>query len=166
MSYNNKFIIIIAGFAIIWFLGVQASADPKKINEAREFIARFETLSHNYDKNLGDLYSDKALIIRHLENKKGELKEKIVIPTHKYKKLLKLVRYFARIQKYKNYYKDLEYKPEGKNIRVNGIRENNSGYTSPVSILVGENDNGQWKIMEEITNTTSEFLVKRLILKI
>ncbi|OGI01312.1 MAG: hypothetical protein A2Y25_00950 [Candidatus Melainabacteria bacterium GWF2_37_15] len=146
------------------FIGISVSADGQEIKEAQEFIAEFERLSHNYDGKLISMYADNAKIIRNLEHKNGKV-EKIIIPTDKYKKFLKFVGFFAKIQGYKNYYKNLDYKAEGENVRITGIRANTNKYTAPVSILVGKNEKGEWRILEEITSTQSAFLIKEIFLR-
>ncbi len=138
-----------------------AFAHPQKIEQARQFLDKFQKLSHLYDKKLVDMYSNKAKIIRILE-KKGEKDEKVMLPVKAYKKMLGYVRFFAKIRGYKNYYKNLAYEMENENVRITGKRVNNSGYEAPVSILVGENSEGKLKILEERTATKSEFLIKQV----
>lgn len=160
---SNKKIVIIALIAAFLFVGKADSlADTHKIREAKQFINKFEALSHSYDEKIVDMYAEDARIIRFLEHKNGKV-EKIILPTQKYKSFLKFAKYFAQLSGYKNYYKNLEFKPEGKKVRIIGKRENDKGYIAPVSILVGETPNGDWKIFEEITGTKSVFLIKKIL---
>ncbi len=154
-------LIIISIFLLISF---PSFADSQKIREARIFIDKFQNLSHNYDERLTDMYSDKAKIIRILEYDDGKI-QKVVLPTEKYKNFLKYVKFLAQVKGYKNYYKNLEYETEGEKVRIKGERKNSDGYTGPVSILVGKNENGEWKIFEEATSTKSIFLVKKIFTK-
>ena len=160
----NKIITLLIICLCTSFICHSVSAGGTEIKEAQEFIVEFEKLSHNYDEKLISMYADNAKIIRNLEHKNGKV-EKIIIPTDKYKKFLKFVGFFAKIQGYKNYYKNLDYKAEGENVRITGIRANTNKYTAPVSILVGKNEKGEWRILEEITSTQSAFLIKEIFLR-
>jgi len=135
------------------------SANSQKIKEAKKFIHEFQKLSHEYDNNLINMYSDKAKIFRTLIYPNGKT-EKVVIPIKNYKNALKILRVWAKFKGYKNYYKNLSYKMEGQNVRIIGLRETSNGYKTPFTLLVGKG-----KILEEETNTKSIFLVKKVLSK-
>ncbi len=152
--------ILVSLFSFLF--SFQVLANPQNIEEARVFIDKFQELSHKYDKKLTEMYSENAKIIRIVEHKNGKTEE-ITLPAKAYKKMLKFIRFLAKIRGYKNYYKYLKYESEDENIRITGIRETNSGYTAPISILIGKNSEGNLKILEEKTATKSKFLIKQVL---
>jgi len=162
MRQFKNFIITL--ITLIFLASCPAFANSQNIREAEVFIDKFQKSSHSYDENLTDMYADNAVIIRILEHENGET-EKVILPTNKYKKFLKYVKIFAKIKGYKNHYTNLEYRAEGENVRVNGQRKTSDGYMSPISMLVGKNKNGEWKIFEESTSTKAIFLVNKILTK-
>jgi|GEM_PF-4852817 len=163
MLFKNftKIILAILISTITFSVSASNSAGLQKIEKAKDFINKFQKLSHNYDEELIHMYSDNAKIIRIVEKDDGK-SEKYVLPVEGYKNMLKYVSFFAKLRGYKNHYKELSYKIEDGNVRITGKRINNSGYTAPVSLLVGKNQNAEWKILEERTKTESAFLVKQV----
>lgn len=161
MECYKKFVLIIIITLFFTLSCTNVSADSDKIREAEQFIKRFEELSHKYEEKITEMYADDANIVRQVEHEDGKT-EKVILPTTKYKKFLKYIKFFAKIRGYKNYFKNLEFKPEGEKVRITGKRVNTNGYSAPISYLAGKDQNKEWKIFEEITETKSVFLIKMI----
>ena len=154
---NFLFILIIIFLSLNNYILAENS-----ISQAKAFMQQLEIEINTYDRMLPERYSDNAIIIRYLEHPNGNL-EKIILPTKNFKNYLKKIGFMAKITGYKNYYKDLNFKEEGKNMRIIGKRITHNGYSAPVSILLEKNSSGQYKIIEEITNTASKFLINQVL---
>ncbi len=163
MIFNNIFKILLISL-FLTSACAQAFANSQKIEDAKKFLDKFQKLSHSYDKKIIDMYSDRAKIVRIIKKSNGKT-EKVTLPVKGYKKMLRYVRFFAKIKGYKNYYNDLSYEMENENVRITGKRINNDGYKAPISLLIGENSEGKMKILEEKTATKSDFIVKKIFTK-
>lgn len=160
-KYLTKCILL---FYIIFSFSSGSFANQDKIQEAKQFLNKFQKLSHEYDTKIVSMYADSAKIIRLVEHSNGNI-EKVKLPVKGYKKMLRFASFFAKMKGYKNHYKELVYKIEDGNIRITGKRVNSDGYKAPISLLIGETPAGELKILEEKTATKDAFLVKQVFTK-
>lgn len=144
---------------LLLIFGQPCFASQDDINNAKMFIGKFLELSHNYDPALIDMYSDNANIVRKVIHEDGKV-EKVIIPTDLYKKSLLFFRLPAKLQGYRNEFINFSYVMEGKNVRATGLRKSNNTNIVPISFLLGKDSSGKFRILEEITETKSVFLIK------
>jgi hypothetical protein len=128
--------------------GAQSGVAP-----ARQLFQKYIALGNAFDSSLADLYSDEALIRNTRRYPNGQ-KRTIEIPAAKYKELIRSAIAIAKAKGDKNRYSSVKYKREGGNVRISATRYSlMKKYSSPISLLVGANKEGEWQILEEISES-------------
>jgi hypothetical protein len=142
--------------ATVMLLSVAASsiaADPEGIKAARTLFSKYVALEHAFDPAIADLYSDDALIRNKRTYPTGQVRE-LTLPAPQYKELLRKTMPLARGRGDTSEYSDCAYKPEARGVRIECQRYSNlKKYTSPISLLVGAGAQGQWLIIEELSES-------------
>lgn len=141
-------IIIIISLLCLSQIAVQAQT-PK---EAMDFFIKYMDCANNYDKNLLDMYSSDAKIIREVVKPTGEVVD-VVVPTKRFFKELKLGQKTAKLRKYRNKYRNIiaQEVPEG--IKITAERQpSKETYWLKMYQIVKDTDSGM-KITEEMMQT-------------
>ena len=141
--------------ALIWiFCSSNVIAEEDKlIIEAKKLFERYETLEHSFDPKIADLYADNALIQHKRKYPSGEVKVS-TLPAPKYKEIIREAMPHAKAKGDISTYSDMKYAIEGANVRITITRFSElKKYSSPMSLLVGPNEKGQWLIYEEISES-------------
>ena len=139
-------VIVIACIAQV--AGAQSSFTP-----AKQLFQKYSTLENKFDPSVADLYSDEALI-RNTRRYPDGRKRTIEIPAAQYKRLIRSAMPVARARGDRNRYSSVKYAEEGSKVRITATRYSLlKKYSSPISLLVGVNDKGEWVILEEISES-------------
>ncbi len=141
-------IITIISLLCLSQIAVQAQT-PK---EAMDFFIKYMDCANNYDKNLLDMYSSDAKIIREVVKPTGEVVD-VVVPTKRFFKELKLGQKTAKLRKYRNKYRNIiaQEVPEG--IKITAERQpSKETYWLKMYQIVKDTDSGM-KITEEMMQT-------------
>lgn len=141
-------IITIISLLCLNQIAVQAQT-PK---EAMDFFIKYMDCANNYDKNLLDMYSSDAKIIREVVKPTGEVVD-VVVPTKRFFKELKLGQKTAKLRKYRNKYRNIiaQEVPEG--IKITAERQpSKETYWLKMYQIVKDTDSGM-KITEEMMQT-------------
>ena len=118
------------------------------LDEARRFFAQFVRLERDFDLALIDLYASDAVIRIVSRHPDGEVDE-IDIPGAKYQELLRAALPIAKLKGDTNEYRDVSYHRDGFRIRIDASRYSNvKQHASPMSLLVGPDERGRWRIFE------------------
>lgn len=137
--------------AIVSCFGVLATAAP--IDEARVLFGRYVQLEQSFDPVTADLYADDALIKNKRTYPPGQVRE-LTMPAPQYKTLIRQAMPLARAKGDISSYSDITFKAEGSGVRIRAVRFSNlKKYTSPISLLVAPNSDGQWLIREELSES-------------
>jgi hypothetical protein len=119
----------------------------------QEFFDRYVKLEHAFDPAAANLYSDDA-VIRNTRTYPTGQQRTMTTPAPKYKSLIRKVMPLAKVRGDTNSYKDITYTKEGDRVRIKATRHSNlKNYDSPISILISQDDNGHWLIVEEISQS-------------
>ena len=141
-------IITIISLLCLSQIAVQAQT-PK---EAMDFFIKYMDCANSYDKNLLDMYSSDAKIIREVVKPTGEVVD-VVVPTKRFFKELKLGQKTAKLRKYRNKYRNIiaQEVPEG--IKITAERQpSKETYWLKMYQIVKDTDSGM-KITEEMMQT-------------
>lgn len=126
---------------------------PLSVEEAKEFLDRFEELGRQFDPAIAGLYADDALIqsVRRYPNgRERTMKFEALM----YKRLIRTLMPFAKARNDVSTLTDVTYSKEGDRIRINATRHSElKNYDSPYSLLVGRSSSGQLLIYEEFSVT-------------
>lgn len=126
-------------------------AEPAK--NAEELFEQYKNLEAAFDPGSADLYDDRAYIENTRINPDGSRK-KLLISGPEYKKSMAQAMPFAKKHNDTYTYSDVTYKPEKNRVRIRATRYSNQRkYSSPISLLVGRDERGNWKIYEELSQT-------------
>lgn len=132
---------------------VWAQSDYEAIVKATELFQRYVELGHAFDPAIVDLYSDDAVIRNRRVFPTGEVRE-IEIPVAQYKQLIVQVMPMAKEAGDIDEYSRVTYQREGEGVRVRATRYTKlKDYSSPVSMLAMPDSSGNWRIVEEISES-------------
>ena len=131
----------------------QVAGAQSDITPARQLFQKYIALGNTFDPSLADLYSNDALIRNTRRYPNGQ-KRTIQIPAAKYKELIRSAVAVAKARGDKNRYSAVKYTREGGNVRISATRYSlMKKYSSPISLLVGADKEGEWQILEEISES-------------
>jgi ketosteroid isomerase-like protein len=144
-------------FLLVFMSNIPAlGADPQEaenIQAARKLFDRYVALSRAFDPSVADLYADDATIQNARTFPDGRQRT-LTMPATQYKELIRKSMSSAKAREDTNEYRDIKLMAEGKNVRITATRHSNrKNYDSPLSILVAKSSDGQWKILEEISES-------------
>lgn len=120
---------------------------------ARTVFDRYQALEKAFDAEIAELYCDSA-VIRNVRTYPGGTQRALELPASKYKALIISAMPLARAKGDFSTYTGATFVAEGSGIRITAIRHSQSkGYSSPISILVGDCGAGSLGILEEISES-------------
>jgi len=145
----HRFHLIAALFAGTCVIASSAQA----ANNGEAVFSRYVALERSFDPAAADLYCDNALI-RNVRKYPDGQERTLELPAAKYKELIRTVMPAAKAKGDVSKYSNVVYAPEGPNIRITADRYSEmKKYTSPLSLLVGQCNGGDWAILEEISQS-------------
>ena len=148
MKRFRQLAAVIAVACVAEAAGAQSGVAP-----ARQLFQKYIALGNTFDPSLADLYSDEALIRNTRRYANGE-KRTIEIPAVRYKELIRSAVAVAKARGDKNRYSSVKYTREGGNVRISATRYSLlKKYSSPLSLLVGADKDGEWRVLEEISES-------------
>ncbi len=137
--------------AFVGCIAVSASAAP--VDDARALFERYKQLEKTFDPAAADLYADDAVIKNKRAYPTGQIRE-IAIPAPQYKALIRQAMPVAKARGDTSSYSEVTFKVEGTGVRIRAIRFSNlKKYSSPISLFVAPNADGQWLIREELSES-------------
>ena len=125
--------------------------DQDWLKAARECMELHFQLSDEFNPLMANLYSDYAVIQNTVLNGDGSQKTR-VIPAPYYKSIIANAMQMAKEMGDTYTYSDLEFKMEGKRVRVTYVRHSHlRDYSSPVSMLMGIEGDEAGIVYEELS---------------
>ncbi len=148
--------IIVSSFCWVAALLITAcaSAAPSQSPSRAEGVFKtYQSLGGSFDPAVADLYCDTGLI-RNIRTYPDGQKRKLEMPATKYKELIRSVMPLAKSRGDISTYSSVAYSPEADNVRITATRYSVlKDYSSPMSLLVGACDGGDWGILEELSES-------------
>jgi len=142
----NLVVVLLASSCVI-----ASAAQPANSGEA--LFQRYLALERAFDPAAADLYCDSALI-RNVRKYPDGQERTMELPAAKYKELIRSVMPAAKAKGDVSKYTNVVYAPEGPNIRITADRYSEmKKYSSPLSLLVGQCNGGEWAVLEEISQS-------------
>jgi len=135
-------------------LAVLASAPAWcQAGPAEDIFSQYQSLEKAFDPRAADLYCDSA-VIRNVRTYPDGQQRALELPAPKYKALVRAAMPLAKAKGDSSTYSQVTYTPEGNGIRINAMRYSLlKQYSSPISLLVGACNGGQWAILEELSQS-------------
>lgn len=128
---------------------IETAAETDAIAQAKALLTRYVDLEHAYDPAAADLYSDDAVITNKRTYPTGEVRE-LSMPATKYKALIRQMTPVAKARGDRSTYSNCEYEPTAERVRIRCSRYSElKKYTSPLTLVVGPDASGEWRIFEE-----------------
>lgn len=146
--------LLLPTFLLLVYLDHAIGAEASRpIDMARALFQRYQTLSENFDATVADLYLDDARIIAFRKGTFGG-ERRMQLTGSQYKSMIRKVMPIARLRDDRSKFSDVTYKAEGSMVRISAQRYSFlKDYTAPYSMLVGRDDDGRWRIHEEVIRT-------------
>jgi hypothetical protein len=135
--------------------GVSAETpkDEEIVQHAKALFEKYTSLGQAFDPKIADLYADTALI----QNRRvysGGKDRVLTVAAAEYKKLIKAALPLGKERGDKNTYSKVQYAVEKDRVRIKATRYSElKKYSSPLSLLVGKDENGDWLIFEELSES-------------
>lgn len=140
-------------FTLMLCPGAFAASDEELIRDAKIFWDKYDQLEREFDSAAADLYADDALIKNVRRYPNGTSRE-MVIDAPKYKGLIRAAMGLAKARGDTNQYSNFAYTVENGRVRIKVTRYSNlKKYESPLELLVGPDQNGQWLVFEELSES-------------
>lgn len=144
-------VILVA--SVITLMGTGFTLGVDSTAKAKDLFERYVALEHAFDPAVADLYSDDAKIQNTRTYPTGD-KRTLTIPALDYKKLIRGAMPLAKARGDTSSYSDVKYTAEGDRVRITCTRFSGlKKYSSPLSLLVGADKDGNWLIFEEISES-------------
>lgn len=120
---------------------------------AERLFADYQKRARAFDSASADLYCDSATI-RNVRIHPDGQRRTLELSAPKYKDLIRAAMPLARARGDTNTYSDIRYSKEGSGIRITATRYSElKRYSSPISLLVGACNGGDWAILEELSES-------------
>ena len=129
------------------------AAESAEVQRAKALFKRYVDLEHAYDVAVADLYSDDAVIKNKRTYPTGQVRE-LSMPAPKYKELIRLAMPLAKARGDRSTYSDCKYEATGQDVRITCSRYSElKKYSSPLTLVVGPRSEGEWVIVEELSES-------------
>lgn len=117
---------------------------------AEALFAEYQRRAADFDPAVADLYCETATI-RNTRTYPDGQQRVLELPAVKYKELVRAAMPAARARGDKSKYSEVAYTQEGDNVRITAMRYSElKQYSSPLSLLVGPCNDGDWAVLEEL----------------
>ena len=135
-------------------LGLRKRSSVQGLPESAHAIFDLQQrLFSSFDPAVASLYSDSAVVRNTRRYPDGEVRV-LEMDGAKYKALLVASLPAAKLRGDTSRLSSVTYSPEQPGVRVNAIRYSDlKQYSSPVSLLIGPDQNGDWCILEELSES-------------
>jgi len=141
------------GVTLCSFALTLAAADDQDIARAKTVFEKYQALERAYDPDLADLYSDNARIENTRFDSAGK-KESVAVPAADYKKLIRSAMPTVKARGVRDEYSNVQFAKEERGIRIHCARLSTPSLESgTLSLLVGPVEGGEWKILEEFSES-------------
>lgn len=139
-------------------LGLTVNA--KTPQDAMAFFDKYKNFANTYNEDLLNLYAPDAKIIREVVKPSGET-VKVVVPTKRYLKELKMGQKTAKLRKYQNRYRNIIAKETPDGLKITAERQpSKENYWLKMYQIVEDTDSGL-KIKEEMMQTKVQAFLKQ-----
>jgi hypothetical protein len=138
-------------------LSLAPTADARSvqpsIQEAQQLFRKFKQREAAFDPSLAALYSNYAKVYTLRRMKNGRVRP-LSSSGREFKRNLRKTLALAKKRGDRNTYSRVRYLPEGRSVRIRAMRYNRmKQYSSPFTLLVGKDADGEWRIVEDISET-------------
>jgi hypothetical protein len=143
--------VLVAFIAL--FVGAAALTTETSHEDARQCFERYVALEAAFDPSVADLYADDARIQNTSVSPDGQ-KRVTTMPAPAYKEQIRQTMPTAKPRGDTSKYSELNLTKEGDKVRVTAIRFSElKRYSAPLSMLIGPDGNGAWRIYEELSES-------------
>jgi hypothetical protein len=141
-------------FAFAMTVAAVTLAQPGDANEAEDLFQRYVALERSFDAEIGNLYAD-AAIVRNTRRYPNGRNRTIEIPVSQLRKMLVAAMPLAKARGDMNQYSNVTYTREGNGFRIRASRFSElKRYSSRMSMLVAPDSSGEWKIFQEVNESS------------
>lgn len=153
-----KKLILLTILGILFIIGSKAMADEQQ--EAVNFFKKYITAANNYSKEVLQMYSPDAKIIRQVVKPDGSLVD-IETDVDTYISQMKLSQKGAKLRKYKNNYSNIKATKVANGYKIDALRQpSGEKYKLKSYMILQKNSTGEWKIVEEMMQTKVQTFLK------
>jgi hypothetical protein len=138
---------------LVAILPLTGSLQAHAGSPAQSVFASYQSLERAFSPDVADLYCDTA-VIRNVRTYPDGQQRTLEMPASKYKALIRAAMPLAKAKGDYSTYSKVAYAPEGENVRITATRYSVvKQYSSPISLLVGSCNGGDWALLEELSQS-------------
>jgi hypothetical protein len=127
-----------------------AAEERSPTAHAEALFEEYRRRAETFDPGLADLYADDARIVNVRKYPDGVPDRALSLTGFQYKAKIRQLMPAVKARRDYSTYSDVRYSTEGDQVRIESTRYSvRKGYTSPYSMLVGPDQGGKWRILEE-----------------
>ena len=140
--------------ALLLFAPAGSAEDLSPRGQAEALFEEYQRRAAAFDPKVADLYWDQARIVN-VRKYPGDLPDRALnLVGFQYKAKIHELMPTAKARGDYSTYSDISYSTEGSRIRIRCTRFSLlKKYSSPYSMLVGPDENGSWRIFEELSES-------------
>ncbi len=151
----KKIILSIAIFSV-----VTTATFATTTQDAMDFFRRYVDAANTYNPSITTMYAPDAKIVREVIKPDGEVVP-VETTTARYVSEMKKSQTVAKVRHYTNSYSDISAKEIGKDtFKITALRQpKGETYKLKSSMVVRQDKNGQWQIIEEVMQTKVQMIL-------
>lgn len=128
-------------------------ASAQDMAAARSIFDKYQSREKAFDATIADLYCD-SVLMRNVRTYRNGTQRTLELPAATYKAMIRSIMPLARAKGDFGIYSDATFVAEGSGIRIKATRHSQSkGYSSPISMLIGNCGTGSVGILEELSES-------------
>ena len=139
----------------LYMLTAGAAIAGEKVKQAKKIFTQYVTLADKFDPAVTELYSNAAKIQNTRIYPDGR-RRVMSLDGKKYKVLIRIGMPFSKARGDTNKYTEVNYVKKDSKVTITATRFSNlKKYSSPLTLVVGADTDGKWRILEEISQSRS-----------
>ncbi len=125
----------------------------EKVKQAKKIFSQYVTLAEKFDPAVAELYSNTAKIQNTRIYPDGRRKV-MSLDGKKYKVLIRIGMPLSKARGDTNKYTEVNYVKKDSKVTITATRYSNlKKYSSPLTLVVGADTDGKWRILQEISQS-------------
>ena len=125
----------------------------EKVKQAKKIFSQYVTLAEKFDPTVAELYSNTAKIQNTRIYPDGRRKV-MSLDGKKYKVLIRIGMPLSKARGDTNKYTEVNYVKKDSKVTITATRYSNlKKYSSPLTLVVGADTDGKWRILQEISQS-------------
>lgn len=150
----KKVVIAMMVACVVVVATASERTEESRLQVAESLFEDYVRLEHAFDPAIADLYDDAAVIKNTRRYPTGQVRE-LELPGAEYKALIRQVMPLAKARGDRSTYSEVSFELNGDgSVSIEASRYSElKDYTSPLKLTVAPDEEGEWRIIEELSES-------------